>query len=404
MEHSRAWWHETSRVFPSECARLVESRIGGDAIEAIFLCGSFAAGDETVILEESRVVLLSDVDLVVVVKRLEDLLSWRPRRAELGEACEALMPEVSFAGRVDIGVLLPGDLGRLPARPGVYDMRERGRVLTGNGNILDSLPRFPPSAITQREALVLVENRAVKLADSRPERPVAGDADRCARWYGIARAYTDIAAAALSIAGRYVPGYAERSDLIRAEVARDAGGLLAKLVAGETLRAIDRWTRFKLDPATEAALLRSEPEAFRGFWEEAARDTLLFWRKAASHRLRPFSDISSPPLVAELAGRDRGSRAWRDHVRSWRVYLASLPVSRRVATAAALGTRLVTSSPLDEVREKGLRLLEHRVMKGSHAPVRGAPGGFPHHGGEWDRAAAELGALWNELVFGRPNG
>jgi hypothetical protein len=273
VEHSRASWQNKWRDFPSECARLIADRIGGGAIEAIFLCGSLAAGDETVIMEEGRIVLLSDVDLVVVLKRLEDLLAWGPRRAELGEACEALMPDVCFAGRVDVGVMLPEDLARLPARPGVYDMRERGKVLKGNAKILDRIPRFPPSDITVRESIILVENRIVTLIDSRPERPVAGDMDRYARWYRVARAYTDIAAASLSIAGMYVPGYAERRDLIRAEVTRDTGGLLAKLVSGDALRAIDRWTRFKLDPATETALLRSEPAArrrARGEGEELA--------------------------------------------------------------------------------------------------------------------------------------
>jgi hypothetical protein len=404
VEHSRASWQNKWRDFPSECARLIADRIGGGAIEAIFLCGSLAAGDETVIMEEGRIVLLSDVDLVVVLKRLEDLLAWGPRRAELGEACEALMPDVCFAGRVDVGVMLPEDLARLPARPGVYDMRERGKVLKGNAKILDRIPRFPPSDITVRESIILVENRIVTLIDSRPERPVAGDMDRYARWYRVARAYTDIAAASLSIAGMYVPGYAERRDLIRAEVTRDTGGLLAKLVSGDALRAIDRWTRFKLDPATETALLRSEPAAYERIWEETARDTLLFWRKASSRERRPFSDVSSPLPVGALVGKARSLRVWRDHVRGWKTYLARLPVSRRLAIAMGLGTKLIAVSPLDAVREEGVRLLDHRVTKGSGVPLHGARGGFLDRGGGWDRAAADLGALWNDLVFGRPNG
>lgn len=404
MEHSRAWWLERSRVFLSECARLIESRIGGETIEAIFLCGSFAAGDETVVLEANPVILLSDVDLVVIVRTLEDLLAWNPRRAELGEGCEALMPDVRFAGRVDIGVMLPEDLKRLPARPGVYDMRERGRVLSGGANILDLIPRYAPSDITAREALTLVENRVVALIDSRPGTVPEGDAERYGCWYRIARVYTDIAAASLSIAGAYVPGYAARRDLIRAEVARDTEGILAKFAPPQMLRAMDRWTRFKLDPSVETALVRTEQHAFETLWKDAAADVLFFWRQAASHALEPGRDISRPLPLSALAGRARSWRHWRNHARGWRAYLARLPAAPRGALAAALGERLLSLSPVDAVREESIRLLDHRLTHGADVPVRGARGGFPHHGGDWDHAAAELCSAWKGLVFGRTDG
>ncbi len=51
-----------------------------------------------------------------------------------------------------------------------------------------------------------------------------------------------------------------------------------------------------------------------------------------------------------------------------------------------------------------MRLLEHRVTFGAGVPVRGRRGGFPYHGGSWDRAAEELCSAWNDIVFGRPNG
>ena len=85
-----------------------------------------------------------------------------------------------------------------------------------------------------------------------------------------------------------------------------------------------------------------------GFWEEAARDTLLFWREAATHRLRPFSGIAGPPLVAELPGRigprEAGATTSEDGGPISRV--SSGFETRRLA-AAARGTRLLTSSPLD---------------------------------------------------------
>ncbi|HVO76597.1 MAG TPA: hypothetical protein VMT60_01305, partial [Candidatus Bathyarchaeia archaeon] len=126
MKRSRAWWQERTKGFIPEFARVIEERLGADTLEAVFLCGSFALGEETVVLETEPPVLLSDVDLVAIVRSLDALSMWAPRRAELGAACESIMSDVRFSGRVDVGVMLAADLAALPPRPGVFDMRSSG--------------------------------------------------------------------------------------------------------------------------------------------------------------------------------------------------------------------------------------------------------------------------------------
>jgi predicted nucleotidyltransferase len=390
VERPRAWWQSRSREFLSECARLVESRVGGETTEAVFLCGSFAGGDESVVLETDPPVLLSDVDLVVVVKSLENLLVWSKRRSELGAACEKLWGEVRFSGRVDVGVMLPGDLERLPARPGVYDMRARGVVLGGNPRVLERIPPYAPGDLTGREAVILVENRAIALIDSRGGARPEDGAELYAHLYRIARTYTDMAVAALVIAGSYVPGYAARRDMLRAKTAAEPDGIFGKLVPGDLLGRIERWTRFKLEPSLEAAGLPPDPRSLDGLWEEAARDLAAFWRRA-----------SASGEASELPGGAGELRDWRNHLRSWRAFLSGFPVARRAALAASLGGKIVSEYPLDVVRHEGIRLLDHRIAKGPEAPVRAAKGGFPHHGGTWDSAAGELCGIWKRLVFGR---
>ncbi|MFA4948352.1 MAG: hypothetical protein WC674_07595, partial [Candidatus Krumholzibacteriia bacterium] len=228
MERSRAWWHSRSRAFLSECACLVEDRIGSETTEAVFLCGSFAAGDESVVLETDPPVLLSDVDFVVVVKSFEALIEWSGRRVELGAACEELWRDVRFSGRVDVGVMLARDLAAMPARPGVYDMRALGKVLAGNPEILERIPAYAPADITAREAVILIENRSISLLGARLGRGRDGETEPYGFLYRIARAYTDIAAAALSIGGAYVPGYAARADLIRAKAGAGGDGSLSR--------------------------------------------------------------------------------------------------------------------------------------------------------------------------------
>lgn len=391
------------RGFIPECARAIEKRLGAEAIEAIFVCGSFALGDESIVLETAPPVLLSDVDLVVVVKSLDALFAWTSRRSELGAACERIADDVRFSGRVDVGVMLAEDLAALPPRPGVYDMRAKGRVLSGNPRILELIPDYAPSEITAREALILIENRMIALIDSRGNAHRRPEAEPYGQWYGIARVYTDIAAAAVSIAGAYVPGYAARRDLIRMKTGR-GDALFSGLLSTDIVGNIDRWTRYKLEPSIETAGVGSGPGAFDELWEEAARDVLLFWRKAATHAREPRCDLSNPLRVEELAGKRHMYRDWRNHVRGWRTVLGGVPGPRRIPCAAGLGVRLVSLSPLDAVREAGVRLLDRRLALGADSSVTGAPGGFPYHGGSWDDAAAELTCVWNNLVFGRAGG
>jgi predicted nucleotidyltransferase len=404
VKHTRAWWQERSRGFLSECARLIVNRIGSGTVEAVFLCGSFATGDETIVLETTAApILLSDVDLVVIVASLANLSEWAPRRGELGAACENLMREVRFSGRVDVGVMLARDLEELPARPGVYDMRARGRVLAGNPRILELIPDYAPSDITVREALTLIGNRGVALLDSLPPAMPSGDAETFGYRYRIARVYTDIAAAALSTAGEYVPGYAARSDLIRRMIG-DRDTLITSLVPPGVLADIERWTRFKLEPSIESAGSPAEPGVFEGLWEKAARDILYFWRQTAGRVLDPRRDLSDPLPIDALAGRTGAYRDWRRHVRAWRAYLSRLPAPRRIALAAALRSNMLSANPLDVVRDEGMKLIECRLARGREARIPGARGGFPHRGGHWEGATGELCSIWNDLVFGRRNG
>ena len=403
MERSRAWWHSRSRAFLSECACLVEDRIGSETTEAVFLCGSFAAGDESVVLETDPPVLLSDVDFVVVVKSFEALIEWSGRRVELGAACEELWRDVRFSGRVDVGVMLARDLAAMPARPGVYDMRALGKVLAGNPEILERIPAYAPADITAREAVILIENRSISLLGARLGRGRDGETEPYGFLYRIARAYTDIAAAALSIGGAYVPGYAARADLIRAKAGAGGDGSLSRLVSPALCDRIDRWTAFKLEPSIAAAAAVQGSRGLEKLWEETANDLLAFWKRAVAGALDGRHDFAGLS-VDKLSGRigHWGSRL--DNLRGWREYLSRVSVSRRIALGATLGKRLLSGNPLDTVREEGMRLLEHRVTLGTAVPVRGARGGFPYHGGSWDRAADELCSVWNGIVFGRVNG
>jgi predicted nucleotidyltransferase len=401
VKQSPAWWQDRSKIFLGECACLLETAIGTEAVEAIFLCGSFASGEESVVLETEIPLLLSDVDLVVIIKSGDDSRMWFSRRGELGESCEKLLPEVHFSGHVDVGVMIADDLRRLPPRPGVFDMRQRGRVLSGAPLILNCIPDYRASDISTREAILLVENRGVALLDSCPDCSPAGTREPYRFLYGVARVYTDLAAAALSIAGLYIPGYLARRDLLRTEVAEKQHPVLSSLVSPDVLSKVDRWTRFKINPSTDEGEPLSSATSREGIWTEAARDVLRFWSRGMAHCRGSRTDLSDSAIAKALAGTPMDFRGWRSHLIAWRSFLSRFPALKAVLLEASLGKSMVGATPLDMVRREGLRLLDHRVTRGPGVPVKGCRFGFPHHGGSWRHAAVELHSLWTELVFGR---
>ena len=388
-------------TFLASCASFLTERIGAERIEAIFVCGSVAAGEETIVRETAPPILLSDVDLVVVLGSMESLHEWYPRRGELGAACESLLDGMTLAGRVDVGLLLPADLAKLPPRPGVYDMRNAGIMLHGKRSVLEIIPDYPAAAIDGREGVVLVENRIATLLGSYPGEADITGARLYELLYQIARVYTDLAVATLCIVGRYEPGYERRRRGIRALVEGEGNRLAAGLVSTEILSKVDRWTTFKLEPSIGALGVAPEAPVLRRVWIDSAKDVLWFWRQANSYLRDHNADLLHPLPIDSLAAAGRDARRWRDHLRSWFAFLSTFPAAKRLALAASLGTNLVAASPLDVVRERGVMLLGARLALGGEKRVRGAPWGFPHGGGSWSQAASQLSSVWREIVTGR---
>lgn len=388
-------------TFLAECASLIVDRIGVERVRAVFVCGSVATEEETLVRETTPPLMLSDVDLAVIVDSLRTHGEWYPRRGELGAACERLAGGVTFVGHVDVGILLGTDLAKLPPRPGVYDMRAAGRMLRGSRAALAEIPAYAARAVDGAEAVALIENRIASLLGAYPR-----EGDRAAEGtygvlYAVARVYTDIAVAALCVAGRYESGYERRRRSLRVLVEGEGNPVVAGMVSPEILMKVDRWTRFKLEPTIGALGVAPETPVLRRVWTESAKDILWFWRQVGTYLRDENADLLHPLPVDALGGARRALRRWRENTRSWNAFLPRYPLGKRIALAASLGAGMLASTPLETVRSRGVRLLAQRLAFGGEAGVQGGPCGFPHAGGRWEDAAAELASIWHEIVAGR---
>lgn len=392
------WWPERFHVFMRSCCAYLVERIGERNIRAIILSGSFALNEGSVLFRESGPLFLSDIDLVIVLDSRGAHARAFERRQELGEACEALFPGATFSGHFGIGLFLTGELRFLPSRPGVFDLKAHGVVLWGDGEVLSLVPTYRESQIGGAEALILLENRMMVLLGAYPGPGYAAQDISAAFRYEIARAYTDIATAALCVARSYRPGYDARVRMMEGGAGTER---IPLLVHRSIVPLIARWTRFKLDPGAESGGTRNDRDAPLGLWTAAAGALLDTWKRSGVYLLGSRGhDGNLPNTAALLRRRGRGGCRF-GNLRFWREWLSHVPLAERIRVVASMRGTLLRVDPLDAIRYDGVRLIEHRMRSGEDCIAPRLTIVATDPGERWGSAAVRAHRMWAEIVFGR---
>jgi len=391
------WWPGHFRSYIEACTAYLVDRIGERNVRTVILSGSFALNEGSVLFLESGPLFLSDIDLLIVLDSPEAHAWAYGHRSELGEACEGLLPDAAFSGRFDVGTFLPGELRRLPSRPGVFDLKAHGVVLWGDGDVLSLVPGYRESQIGGEEALVLLENRVLSLLGEYPGSDAATSDITPSFRYGIARVYTDIATAALCLAHSYHPGYAVRARLV--EERADAGPI-DRLVPRSLVAQVVRWTRFKLDPSLGHRELGGERNTPLEIWEAAAGAVLDTWKRGASYLLDPREGTVDHPRAESLIRLRTGRGGGLDRLRFWKARLSRVPLAERIRVVASMRGDLLRIDPLEAIRYDGIRLIEHRLHAAADCPLPQLSFVACGGGGSWEEAAARAHRMWAEIVFG----
>lgn len=374
-----SWYADVFPGFIGKCRDLIVGNAGPGNVEGLILSGSFASREGCVVMLDGGPVFLSDVDLLLVVSSPASHAELYPRRSIIGKACEDLLPDARFEGRIDVGIMMPGELTTMPMSPGVFDMRERGVLLHGEKGLLDRFPFFGPGEIGAGEAMRLLGNRMAAFLGDRPVMDMPEGKDLYGFLYGVSRVYTDILTASLCGGGVYRSGYVKRAEFLAnspeaSEVRRELGGSL-------TDDAV-RWTRFKTDPVVDM------------FWSGEDRAWPL-WLEAAGNLLSVWDRISQKDNKRVPGGRLR----FRDLLRAWNAAVPDISFPDRLKLF--IGSLISGREPGGHIRGESVRLIRHAVEKGAGGVVGSAPGGYPHGGTSWEEAASRTSAEWCRLVTGR---
>ncbi|MCK4538577.1 MAG: nucleotidyltransferase domain-containing protein [Candidatus Krumholzibacteria bacterium] len=391
-----AWYLEHFHGFLRECGSLLSDNIGLDNTEAIILGGSFALGEGTISFESGNPIFLSDIDLLVVLNSREKLLESLALRKELGEACEGLIPEATFLGRVDVGIVHVDELGSFSPSPGVFVLKNHGHILYGKEMILDMLPSFNTGDIEVSEGLLLLENRMASLLSCWPENNPEGEDEIYGFFYNIARVYTDILTGILIVSKEYVSGYQKR--WISIDEKCDSIPC-RNLITKAMVRKTRKWSVFKINPSLD--ILEVQDCEFREMYLECAEDILEVWGKCAAALDKdarvPLTWKGLQPVAVFRSDR-HGIIDW---MRSWKPIAARIGRVNMVRTAAFLGRALFSSTPAGIVRAASLHLLAVLARNGTGNLDVSPPGGFPYSGGDWNDGAESCHRWWSRIVFGR---
>jgi hypothetical protein len=272
-------------------ALFFRERAASHGFVSLLLAGSLGQGEGSVLLTAAGPQLFNDIDLVLVTERRvspSTVLAWER------EATRLVAPDSSYAGdrlsplglHVDLAVLSRRRLRRLPRTLFNFDLQS-ARVLAG-ADVLPEMPRFQPTEIPAREALVLLANRCLSLCES------AGPPEaNTALWmyYHALKAIIDSGAALLILSGCYRTPQRERLSLLEDVVRAHYPSLLARwpLLIEMTQGAVAERQQLRPDIGWEQAVVR---------WREA-RGVIL---QALRCSLAQVLGLSERSPWAELSG------------------------------------------------------------------------------------------------------
>jgi hypothetical protein len=195
-------------------ARLSEERFGSDMI-ALVLTGSLARDEATFLRDSSGWTVAGDAEFLAIFGRGSRV----PSRTDLDDVARTATSRLEARGmrcEVTLGGVRPAFLRRLPPTIFAYELRECGRVVTGDPMLLSLIPAFSEAEISREDAWRLLGNRIIEQLE------VAGELADGARTlspqahYRTVKLYLDMATSLTVFAGIYRPTYRARTGMLRA--------------------------------------------------------------------------------------------------------------------------------------------------------------------------------------------
>ena len=190
---------QVREVIPAVVVHVCRDRLGS-RIRSLVLTGSLARGEETLLGTAKGWTLLGDGDFLAV----------SDHRGVTDEDCagvcresELSLAQQGIVAHIGIGLVRSHYFGRLRPSIFAYELRQFGRVVTGDDRILCAIPAFAAGKIPLADAYRLLGNRMIEQLEALvlPASPPGKLPDEAQ--YAIAKLYLDTATSLLVFVGAY---------------------------------------------------------------------------------------------------------------------------------------------------------------------------------------------------------
>ncbi len=278
----------------------------GDRLRAVVSTGSLARDEASFLRRENSFVVCGDAEFLVVFKKNAAL----PATAALGEIRRRIERELlqrNIHCKIDLSAVHPGYFQRLPAHIFTVELKHSGRVIAGDGRILQTIPGYSAEELSREDAWRLLCNRLVEMLECAAE--LSGEDKRAssALRYKIVKLYLDMGASFLVFVKAFVPTYRDRSKaLLRLAAEKPAATGYPFDLCGFAEIVADCTTQ-KLSPGAADELSMDHT------WQAAIHSAHALWRWELTQLVGAKTELAD----AELFDKWIALQPFSKRVRGW---------------------------------------------------------------------------------------
>jgi len=214
---------------------------------AIVAAGSFARGEETILMLGQQARVLGDAEFYVVFRTQWEVERILPMLQDIAAEIEQQLAKSGIECSVSLGAPYCDLLRRMPPNTLWYEVKTKGKVLWGDAQILDIVPAWPLEALPKWDMWRSVANRMIEQMAFAGATKTAHAERMQQLLYTTLKLQIELASFVLRFHDAYQPTYRGRAQALK-QLQQDAS-LREKLPWLTELAArVTACTAFKLDP------------------------------------------------------------------------------------------------------------------------------------------------------------
>jgi hypothetical protein len=378
------------------CAETAEACASslGIGLDAVILTGSMARDEASFTSDGQHTSVRGDAEFLLVFKPGARVPAVEIVN-QIAASVEAKILQRGVACRICMSPVSTEFLKEMQPHIFAYELRECGRVVWGNPNVLSRIPAFAAKEIPLDDALRLLCNRMLELLELVAESGV----DAKATQYATVKLYLDMATSFLVFAGDYRPSYQARMAAISILAANSHPGTSLPFPMAEFATKVERCTRIKLSAS-------SEIDFDEAWFVESVRLAHLLWRWELQ-RLLGIESRGEEISDAELLARWAGLQPFTARLRGWLRVLRDADLAARrknairwLGSARHQSPRLAVYSASSQLFFRVPELLQNPQddsiqILGRQLPIRPEP---MNGRSDWTKLAASIARNYHQFI------